>query len=92
MGPHFTMVIVEGGPKALRRYKKLLLQRIKWNKNPDQESEDGGDEDDEEKPEVKPDPDAKENRCDLVWEVCDILSYADDPFAFWFSLANVVVG
>lgn len=26
-----NLVIIEGGPKALRKYKKLMLHRIKWN-------------------------------------------------------------
>ena len=26
-----NLVIVEGGPKALKKYKKLMLHRIKWN-------------------------------------------------------------
>ena len=28
--PDFVFIIVEGGRKSLRRYKKLLLNRIKW--------------------------------------------------------------
>jgi len=30
-GLKWSVVVVEGGPKALRRYKKLMLRRIKWN-------------------------------------------------------------
>jgi len=30
-GPNFILVVVEGGPKGLKRYKKLMLRRIKWN-------------------------------------------------------------
>jgi len=30
-GPTFILVVVEGGPKGLKRYKKLMLRRIKWN-------------------------------------------------------------
>ncbi len=26
-----NLVIVEGGPKALKKYKSLMLHRIKWN-------------------------------------------------------------
>eukprot|EP01103_Thecamoeba_quadrilineata_P002784 TRINITY_DN1266_c1_g4_i1.p2 TRINITY_DN1266_c1_g4~~TRINITY_DN1266_c1_g4_i1.p2 ORF type:complete len:500 (+),score=157.29 TRINITY_DN1266_c1_g4_i1:2581-4080(+) len=29
--PTMNLVIVEGGPKALRRFKKLMLRRIDWN-------------------------------------------------------------
>jgi len=28
--PNFTVVIVEGGIKALRKFKKLMIKRIKW--------------------------------------------------------------
>ncbi|KAK9856079.1 hypothetical protein WJX84_004285 [Apatococcus fuscideae] len=34
-----TVVVAEGGPKAQKRYKKLLLERIKWNAVPDDEDE-----------------------------------------------------
>ncbi len=27
----FAVVVVEGGPKALKFYKKLMLKRIKWH-------------------------------------------------------------
>ena len=27
------IVVVEGGPKAIKFYKKLLLKRIKWERN-----------------------------------------------------------
>ena len=26
-----NLVIVEGGPKALKKYKRLMLYRIKWD-------------------------------------------------------------
>jgi U4/U6 small nuclear ribonucleoprotein PRP3 len=26
-----NLVIVEGGPKGVRRYKKLMLERLKWS-------------------------------------------------------------
>jgi len=28
--PNFSVIVIEGGPKAIRRYKKLMLRRIKW--------------------------------------------------------------
>ena len=34
-----TVVVAEGGPKAQKRYKKLLLDRVKWNAAPDDEDE-----------------------------------------------------
>lgn len=27
----FSLVVVEGGPKAIKCYKKLMLNRIKWD-------------------------------------------------------------
>lgn len=36
--PHLNnLVFVEGGAKAIKKYKKLLLNRIKWFKPQDQE-------------------------------------------------------
>jgi U4/U6 small nuclear ribonucleoprotein PRP3 len=26
-----NMIIVEGGPTAIKKYKKLLLRRVRWN-------------------------------------------------------------
>lgn len=47
----FSVVVVEGGPKTLRRYEKLMLHRIKWNlEEDDEESVDQG-----------------ANSCHLVW-------------------------
>ena len=31
MTPHHNIVVVEGGPKNMRKYKRLMLQRIKWD-------------------------------------------------------------
>jgi U4/U6 small nuclear ribonucleoprotein PRP3 len=31
MTPHHNIVVVEGGPKNMRKYKRLMLQRINWN-------------------------------------------------------------
>ena len=31
--PKFNLVIVEGGEKALKHYKKLMMHRIKWDEN-----------------------------------------------------------
>ncbi|KAG5458068.1 MAG: pre-mRNA processing factor 3-domain-containing protein [Olpidium bornovanus] len=43
--PNFSMVVVEGGPKGIRHYKKLMLRRIDWeeeNIDEEQEGEQGG--------------------------------------------------
>eukprot|EP01098_Paradermamoeba_levis_P000751 TRINITY_DN1087_c0_g1_i1.p1 TRINITY_DN1087_c0_g1~~TRINITY_DN1087_c0_g1_i1.p1 ORF type:complete len:475 (+),score=168.83 TRINITY_DN1087_c0_g1_i1:153-1427(+) len=49
-----NLVLVEGGPKSIKRFKKLMLQRIKWN-----EDEDDDDDENQKK---------KKNQCHLVWE------------------------
>jgi len=67
--PKFSMVIVEGGPKALRKYKTLLLRRIKWGGNQTQEEEKDSDEESaDEKKKENADKVEAGNRCDLVWE------------------------
>ena len=63
--PKCHLVIVEGGPKSIKAYKKLMLRRIDWNdmpppKNPNATSnmmdiDRFG-------------PDGEENKCFLVWE------------------------
>lgn len=60
-----TIVVAEGGPKAIKFYKKLLLRRIKWDKEEKHHKnlEQAGH---EEHLHIK-------NRCDLVWEVILIL-------------------
>jgi len=53
-------VIVEGGQTAVKRYKKLMLSRLNWGS---QANEDNG--------EVKMDQEAKvsvDGECSLVWE------------------------
>ena len=54
-----NLVIVEGGPKAIKKFKRLMLHRIKWEDGKD------SDEDDDEKQERS----KKEAPCVLVWEV-----------------------
>jgi U4/U6 small nuclear ribonucleoprotein PRP3 len=65
----WNMVVVEGGPKSIRNYVKLMTKRIKWggsgegNDDDDDEGE-GGDSDDSE----AGDGDGKQAaRCELVW-------------------------
>jgi len=79
-GLKWSVVIVEGGPKALRRYKKLMLRRVKWNdfstekkpttkagedeKEPEKEAEKEGSEDETNDDNGK----QKGPHCYLVWE------------------------
>eukprot|EP00045_Choanoeca_perplexa_P015330 m.190861 g.190861 ORF g.190861 m.190861 type:complete len:528 (-) comp16952_c0_seq6:1701-3284(-) len=55
MTPHHNIVVVEGGPKNMRKYKRLMLQRIKWNEKAIAKGEDEMD-------------DYEPVTCDLVWE------------------------
>ncbi|NXR74054.1 PRPF3 protein, partial [Pycnonotus jocosus] len=56
-----NVVVVEGGPKAQKKFKRLMLHRIKW----DEQTSNMKGEDDEEsdKETIK-----KTNKCSLVWE------------------------
>jgi len=53
----FGLVAVEGGARAMRKYKKLVTKRVDWNKSVKDE-----DSTDEEKANKKP------NHCYIVWE------------------------
>ncbi|EPS41639.1 hypothetical protein H072_4457 [Dactylellina haptotyla CBS 200.50] len=63
--PKFNLVVVEGGGWSINKYKKLMLQRIKWN-----ETSGGADSDaEEESPTAAPPANTMEaNSCQLVWE------------------------
>lgn len=56
-----NVVVVEGGPKAQKKFKRLMLSRIKWDEQTTNTKADDDDESDEET--VK-----KANKCSLVWE------------------------
>ncbi|KAL8614954.1 hypothetical protein ACOMHN_049105 [Nucella lapillus] len=68
-----NVVVVEGGPKQQRKFKRLMLHRIKWNEGKKHTKEDD-DSDEEEETE-------KSNRCVLVWEgVVKTRSFTDMKF------------
>lgn len=48
-----NVIVVEGGPKNLKKYRQLMLNRIKWNEE-SYKDKDGAE---------------VENSCSLVWEV-----------------------
>ncbi|XP_064204694.1 U4/U6 small nuclear ribonucleoprotein Prp3-like [Anguilla rostrata] len=54
-----NIVVVEGGPKAQKKFKKLMLSRIKWEEqtNSKRDDHEGSDNDG-----------LKKNKCTLVWE------------------------
>uniref|UniRef100_A0A673MDR8 U4/U6 small nuclear ribonucleoprotein Prp3 n=1 Tax=Sinocyclocheilus rhinocerous TaxID=307959 RepID=A0A673MDR8_9TELE len=51
-----NIVVVEGGPKAQKKFKRLMLNRIKWDE-PNSKRDDSDDE-----------GSRKNNKCTLVWE------------------------
>eukprot|EP00929_Paragymnodinium_shiwhaense_P103108 TRINITY_DN663_c0_g1_i1.p1 TRINITY_DN663_c0_g1~~TRINITY_DN663_c0_g1_i1.p1 ORF type:complete len:584 (-),score=192.17 TRINITY_DN663_c0_g1_i1:58-1809(-) len=58
-----NIVIVEGGPRAAKRYKKLMVRRIKWAE--DQGKDDDDDESDDEENVTAP---KLQDHCVLIWE------------------------
>jgi U4/U6 small nuclear ribonucleoprotein PRP3 len=67
-----NLVIVEGGSKALRKYKKLMLRRIDWTAPPPLASGSAA-------AAAGPTPSARPNQCVMVWEG-PILKPAFDGF------------
>uniref|UniRef100_A0A6U4VCR6 Uncharacterized protein n=1 Tax=Hemiselmis andersenii TaxID=464988 RepID=A0A6U4VCR6_HEMAN len=55
-----SLLVVEGGPKALAKFHKLVMKRIKWSAQDEDEEED--------EDEMKDDEEKGENFCRLVWE------------------------
>jgi len=53
-----NVVVVEGGPKQQRKFKRLMLHRIKWSEDSTKEKNADGEEMEESRP----------NSCHLVWE------------------------
>ena len=78
-----NLVYVEGGPKGIRKFTRLMLHRIKWDAPADDDAniededndvgdkdgdEGSGGEDSEDEEEEKVKSSASENRCDLIWQ------------------------
>lgn len=72
MHPRFNLVIVEGGEHSIKKYRKLMMQRIDWTENSPTRRKEGKAEElqdwlkaEDEKGELK---DLKLNKCVLVFE------------------------
>jgi len=77
--PRMACVVCEGGPKAVKRYVRLMTIRMKWQ-GPDgahDEDYDGGEKDQDQEEEAQFDEDGEpivkpkfdpENKCELVWQ------------------------
>ncbi|NXU79050.1 PRPF3 protein, partial [Oreotrochilus melanogaster] len=68
-----NVVVVEGGPKAQKKFKRLMLHRIKWDEQTSNTK--GEDEDESDEESVK-----KTNKCSLVWEVTKDRSFGEMKF------------
>eukprot|EP00450_Noctiluca_scintillans_P020534 CAMPEP_0194527786 /NCGR_PEP_ID=MMETSP0253-20130528/63994_1 /TAXON_ID=2966 /ORGANISM="Noctiluca scintillans" /LENGTH=569 /DNA_ID=CAMNT_0039372767 /DNA_START=47 /DNA_END=1756 /DNA_ORIENTATION=- len=58
-----NIVVIEGGPRAVKRYRKLMMRRIKWTED-HKDDDDGADSDDSEgvtAPKLQ-------DHCVLIWE------------------------
>ena len=69
-----NLVAVEGGPRGVRKFTRLMLNRIKWNGDDNRASREGVEEDEEEDDGGGMDIEdgsgggtGLENRCSLVW-------------------------
>lgn len=65
-----NMVLVEGGPRAIKKYKRLMLRRIQWNEKSKHKKHQGDNE--EIKIEENFDElnikESRDRNCFLVWE------------------------
>jgi len=75
MSPLMNIVIVEGGPKGMRKFKKLMLRRIDWNapitsknKDGDMMDETTDEQFDKSKDEENENSNNQTKKCLLVWE------------------------
>jgi U4/U6 small nuclear ribonucleoprotein PRP3 len=71
-----NVVVVEGGPKQQKKYKQLMLHRIKWEEDnyTDKEGQ------------------KLENRCELVWEVMSFAIIQSFSFFVYISFyLNVLI-
>ena len=64
-----NMIVVEGGKVAVRKYKKLLLRRIKWDGKADDNNDESSSSEDEDNQEEHKKHELKStDNCSLVWE------------------------
>lgn len=57
-----NIVIVEGGPRAIKRYKKLMVRRIKWTEDQQKDDDESdNDSDNDAAPKIQ-------DHCVLIWE------------------------
>ncbi|CAG8505803.1 4656_t:CDS:2 [Ambispora gerdemannii] len=66
INPNFSVIVVEGGPKAVKNYKKLMLRRINWSDTT--RLGDNSSSNVDEAMDVDLREPSKENKCVLLWE------------------------
>jgi U4/U6 small nuclear ribonucleoprotein PRP3 len=59
-----NIVIIEGGPRAVKRYRKLMMRRIKWSEDQTKDDDDDEDSDDEQNVTAP----KLHDHCVLIWE------------------------
>merc|ERR1740138_1211289 len=59
-----NIVIIEGGPRAVKRYRKLMMRRIKWDEDKGKDDDEGDDSDDDENVTAP----KLHDHCVLIWE------------------------
>ncbi|KAI7850500.1 pre-mRNA processing factor 3-domain-containing protein [Circinella umbellata] len=66
--PKCHLVIVEGGPKSIKAFKKLMLRRIDWNDMPTPKNENGTSKTTDMMDIDRFNVGGEENKCYIVWE------------------------
>jgi U4/U6 small nuclear ribonucleoprotein PRP3 len=59
-----NIVIIEGGPRAVKRYRKLMMRRIKWSEDQAKDDDDDSDDGDDENVTAP----KLHDHCVLIWE------------------------
>jgi U4/U6 small nuclear ribonucleoprotein PRP3 len=79
VAPSFTLILVEAGEHSTRKYKKLLVDRVKWKAILE------GDGEAQPLDEDQDDDDNKDTTCTMVWQG----QIRDRKFKRWGSVRNV---
>eukprot|EP00029_Vermamoeba_vermiformis_P008071 TRINITY_DN3674_c0_g1_i1.p1 TRINITY_DN3674_c0_g1~~TRINITY_DN3674_c0_g1_i1.p1 ORF type:complete len:632 (-),score=259.69 TRINITY_DN3674_c0_g1_i1:33-1928(-) len=62
--PSMAIIVIEGGPNAIKRYKKLMLRRIPWKSVAGDKTDEAEEDEDEDQDREQ----ANSRYCQLVWE------------------------
>jgi hypothetical protein len=78
---NINLIISEGGAKAMRKFKKLMLHRIDWTKTKE----------DEMQTDKKDESTTNTNKCVLIWEVRNVYSILVVHVMFRELLSNPIL-